>query len=141
VSSILSGARFRSNKAPGRGERGSGTAEIVVVLPVLMLLITVGLQFALWALASGAASDSAAQGGAVLRADGGTATAARTAVLAEFHMLASGLIVQPEVSVGALPDNFASLSVSGSVPSLLPGEHLIVSAASVGPDQQFRASG
>ncbi|MGA2805941.1 MAG: TadE family protein [Acidimicrobiales bacterium] len=141
MSSILPGACDRSRKAPGGDERGSSTAEIVVILPVLMLLITVGLQFALWALASSATSDSVAQGGAALRADGGTATAARAVALQELQVLASGLVVQPAVSVGTLPDSFASLSASGSVPSLLPGEHLIVSAESIGPDQQFRASG
>jgi hypothetical protein len=131
----------RSSKAPGGSECGSSTAEIVVILPVLMLLITVGLQFALWALASGALTDSVAQGGAALRADGGTPTAARTAALQELQVLAGGLVVQPAVAVGTLPNSFASLSASGSVPSLLPGQHLIVSAESIGPDQQFRASG
>ena len=131
----------RSSKAPGGSECGSSTAEIVVILPVLMLLITVGLQFALWALASSAMSDSVAQGGAGLRADGGSATGARVIALQELHTLASGLVERPVVSVGTLPDGIASLSASGSVPSLLPGEHLVVSAESTGPDQQFRASG
>ena len=54
------------------GDDGSGTPELVVVLPVLMLLVTVCLQFALWALASNALSDSVAQAGASLRAEGGT---------------------------------------------------------------------
>ncbi len=141
MSSMLPGACDRSSETPGGSERGSSTAEIVVILPVLMLLITVGLQFALWALASSALTDSVAQGGAALRADGGTPTAARTAALKELQVLVGGLVVQPEVAVGTLPNSFAALSASGSVPSLLPGEHLIVSAESIGPDQQFRASG
>jgi nitrogen fixation-related uncharacterized protein len=126
---------------PGQGDRGSSTPELVVILPVLLLLITVGLQFALWALASQALSDSVAQGGATLRADGGTLTAARTAVAQELHILAGDLVLRSTVSVQTLPNSVASLSVSGTVPSLLPDMSLTVSAESTGPEQRFRASG
>ena len=141
MSSGLPGAPHWGNAAPGRDDRGSSTAEIVVILPLLMLLLTVGLQFALWALASNALSDSVAQGGAALRADGGNATAARTAVSQELQALGGGLVLRPAVSVQALPDSFASLSASGALPSLIPGEHLTVSAWSTGPEQLFRADG
>lgn len=120
---------------------GSSTPEIVVILPVLMLLVTFGLQFALWALASQATSDAVVQGAAALRAESGTATAARAVVSRELDSLAFGLVLQPMVSVGSLPDGTASLSASGFVPSLIPGARLSVSATSAGPDQRFRATG
>jgi Flp pilus assembly protein TadG len=141
MSSGLRATPDGGSATPGRDDRGSSTVEIVVILPLLMLLLTVGLQFALWALASNALSDSVGQGGAALRADGGNATAARTTVSQELQALASGLVLRPTVSVQALPDSFASLSVSGALPSLIPGEHLTVSASSTGPEQQFRADG
>ena len=123
------------------GDDGAGTPELVGVLPVLMLLVTVCLQFALWALASNALSDSVAQAGASLRAEGGTSAGARDVALQEIGALASGLVLRPTVSTQNLPEGTASLSGSGAVPSLLPGERLTVSSESTGPDQQFRASG
>ena len=81
---------------------GSSTPEIVVILPVLMLLVTFGLQFALWALASQAISDAVVQGAAALRAESGTATAARAVVSRELDSLAFGLVLQPD-GLGRFP--------------------------------------
>ena len=131
----------RRRQALWWGDRGSSTPELVIILPVLLLLITIGLQFALWALASHALSDSVAQGGAALRAEGGTSTAARSVTLQEIQALASGLVLRPTVSVQFLSDGVASLTASGVVPSLLPDTSLAVSAESTGPEQLFRASG
>jgi hypothetical protein len=128
-------------KAPRRGDHGSTTPELVVILPLVMLLVTLGLQFGLWALASHALSDSVTQGGAALRADGGTSTLAQTVVQSELRELANGLVLRPVVSIQPLSGASASLFASGTVPSLIPGLHLTVSADSAGPDQQFRASG
>ena len=136
----MSASRDQSRRRR-RGERGSSTPELVVILPVLMLLITLGLQFAMWALASHVLSDSVAQGGASLRADGGTDSEARDVTLREIQALASGLVLTPTIVTQTSPDGIASLSATGSVPSLLPGEHLSVSAESTGPEQLFRASG
>jgi hypothetical protein len=113
----------------------------VIILPALLLLLTVGIQFALWALASHALSDSVAQGGATLRAADGTGAGARSVVLGELSALASGVVLRPTVTVQSLAGDVDSLSASGAVPCLLPGEHLSVSAQSTGPDQRFRASG
>jgi nitrogen fixation-related uncharacterized protein len=131
----------RPRQALGWGDVGSSTPELVVILPVLLLLVTVGLQFALWALASHALSDSVAQGGAALRAEDATSAAARTVTLQQLQALASDLVLRPSVSTQTLPDGIASLSASGTVPSLLPDMSLTVSAESTGPEQRFRASG
>ncbi|HLN07210.1 MAG TPA: hypothetical protein VK217_13090, partial [Acidimicrobiales bacterium] len=88
-----------------------------------------------------AVSDSVAEGGAALRAEGGTRLAARDVVLRELAALASGLVLHPNVSVESLGSGIGSLSATGAVPSLLPGVRLLVSATSAAPDQQFRASG
>jgi len=131
----------RRRQALWWGDRGSSTPELVIILPVLLLLITVGLQFALWALASHALSDSVAEGGAALRSEGGTSTAARASTLQELQDIASGLVLSPAVSTQTPSDGVASLYASGTVPSLLPGMSLTVSAESTGPEQRFWASG
>ena len=123
------------------GDGGSSTPELVVILPVLLLLITASLQLALWALASHALSDSVAEGGAALRSEGGTSTAARASTLQELQDIASGLVLSPAVSTQTPSDGVASLYASGTVPSLLPGMSLTVSAESTGPEQRFWASG
>ncbi len=140
----MSARRFESGKLTRvrrRSDGGSSTPEIVVILPVLMLLVAFGVQFALWALASQAVSDAAARGDAALRATDGAASTARAAVQTELNSLASGLVLRPIVSVSVLPDGGASLSVSGFVPSLIPDVRLGVSATSAGPEQRFRATG
>ena len=134
-------ASKQCRRAPEWGDDGSSTPELVVILPVLLLLITAGLQFALWALASHALSDSVAEGGAALRSEGGTSTAARTVTLQELQDIASGLVLGPAVSAQTPSDGIASLYASGTVPSLLPGMSLTVSAESTGPEQRFWASG
>ncbi|MGO9333604.1 MAG: TadE/TadG family type IV pilus assembly protein [Acidimicrobiales bacterium] len=141
MSSSRLGTSKRRARLPRWGDRGSSTPELVVILPLVLLLITLSMQCALWALASHALSDSVAEGGAALRANGGTSTAARTAVIRELQTLANGLVLRPTVSVQSLPDGVDSLSASGVLPSLLPGVGFTVSAQSAGPDQQFRASG
>jgi hypothetical protein len=105
-----------------------------------LLLIAAGFQFALWGLAAHALSDSVAQGGATLRAEGATSASARSVTLSEIKDIAGGLTLDPTVSV-TLDDGTASLVASASVPSLLTGIHIGVSAVSSGPAQQFRASG
>ncbi len=141
MSAASSEVRRVRHLCPTSSDRGSSTPEIVVILPVLMLLVTFGLQLALWALASHVIADVAGQGDAALRAEDGTAAAARSVVERELELLASGLVIHPIVSVSSLSDGVSSLSVSGLVPSLIPGVRLSVSATSSGPEQQFRAAG
>jgi len=123
-----------------RDERGSEAVEIVLILPALMLLIVVGLQLAMWGLAAHALSLGVAEGGAAARAVGSRSTAA-TVVTRDVGDIAGSLVGSLEVHVQALPDNFVSVSASGSVPSIVPGIHLRVAAVSAGPVQGFRASG
>jgi hypothetical protein len=154
-SSSVSGLGRRSrDRRPGRPGRprwprerrarcdsGSSVPELLLVLPAVVLMFTLALQVSLWALAAHALSDAVAQGGAALRAQGGSSAAARTAVERELASIAGGLVNSPSVSISAGPDGQMSLAANGSVPSLLPGFHLRVSATSVGPSEKFRAAG
>lgn len=125
---------------PGGAERGSSTPELVLVLPALMLAVTVAVQVVLWALAAHAVQASAATGGDVARGLGGTPAAATAAARAELASIAGGLVDSPAVAVQVLPGE-VSVVVRGTVPSIVPGLHLAVSATSVGPLERFRGSG
>jgi hypothetical protein len=143
------GAR-RPGLVPGTGatrdrsrfdDSGSETLEIVLILPVLMALIVLGLQLAMWGLAAHALSLGIAEGGAAARAHPGSDRAAETIVAGDAHAIAGSLVGGLKIDVRSLPDNFVVVSGSGEVPSIFPGLHLRVSADSAGPVQGFRAGG
>ncbi len=123
-----------------RDDRGSEVVEIVLIVPVLMLLLLLGLQLAVWGLAAHAVSLGVTEGGAVARQLSRTGSAIRT-VTADVHAVAGSLVNPLSVAVRPLPGGFVAVSASGVVPSVLPGVHLHVSALSVGPVQGFRATG
>jgi Flp pilus assembly protein TadG len=51
--------RMRWQARPWRGDRGAGAAEVVIAVPLLMLLILLIVQFAIWAHASSVAQATA----------------------------------------------------------------------------------
>lgn len=122
-------------------DAGSSSAELVLVIPALMLVIALVMQLILWALAAHAVQASAATAGDVARGLGGTSAGAVAAARAELASVAGGLVDSPQVVASAASGGVSVVVVSGTVPSLIPGVHLLVSATSVGPFAQFRGSG
>lgn len=135
-----SGSR-RPSGHPARGEGGAAIAELLFVLPAVLVLFGLGVQLALWALAAHALDDAVAAGGAAWRDRGGTAAQATTAVESELAAIAGRLVLRPKVTLRDLGYGEATISASGAVPSVLPGFVVTVSATSTGPVAQFRASG
>ncbi len=117
---------------------GSVAAETVLVLPALMLLMVVGMQFAVFGLASHAAALAAQEGGAVARAAGGGTAMGRRTALHDITEIAAGVLVRPRVTFVTGPDGEVELQLSARVPTLVPGLHLSVEATSTGPAQAFR---
>jgi hypothetical protein len=111
----------------------------VLILPALMAMVVALLQLALWALAAHALSLAVAEAGAAARS--GQTAVAPAIVRSDVGKIAAGAVGSLTVTVSALPDNFVSVSATGTVPTVLPGLSLHVSATSVGPVQTFRASG
>jgi hypothetical protein len=127
--------------AGGRPDGGSSAAELVLVLPALMLVVALVVQVILWGLASHAVQASAATAGDVARGVGGTPGAAVAAARSELASVAGGLVDSPDVVATSIAGGESVVVVSGTVPSLIPGVHLTVSATSIGPFDQFRGSG
>lgn len=140
-SGAVFGSPGRSRRAPGRGDDGSATPELVIVLPAMMLLLALSIQLAMFGLAAQALDDAVSFGGAVLRSQSGGSAAARTAVLAELRTIASGVTSDTRVSILAGPSGNLELSASASVTPVFPGLNLVVRSMSSGPSQSFRASG
>ena len=67
--------RRRAKRRRARGDRGAGSAEIVIAVPLLMLLILLVIQFAVWANAESIAHATAEEALAAARVQGGTAAA------------------------------------------------------------------
>lgn len=130
-----------SGRCRRRDERGSETAELVLVLPALMLAVALATQVVLWALAAHAVQAAAATAGDTARSLGGTPAAAVAAGRAELDQIAGGLVLSPAVAAAVTAGGDSVVVVSGAVPELFPGVHLHVSATSTGPLGQFRGSG
>jgi|GEM_PF-1104457 len=135
------GAGGASDPGGADDDLGSATAEIVVLLPTVMLLVLAVLQFALVGLASHALTLAVADAGATARAAGGSLSSAGEVVRHDLRALGGELVRQLNVSTAETADGTVTVSARGTVPALLPFLELPVAASSVGPLQEFRASG
>lgn len=122
-------------------ERGSATPELVIIFPLVMTLLLLAIQLALWSLASQAMTAAISAAGGVLRSQSGSLSQARSEARLELSLLASGLVIQAKIRVSALPSGQELIEGVGRVPSLLPGVTLYVGSTSIGSPQRFRASG
>jgi hypothetical protein len=114
--------------------------EAIVVIPALMLVLLVVIQFALWAHAAQVVQLAASDGDRAARMMGGGPTAGRAQ--AESLLSASAATVtSASVSVSILPTDQARVTVTGRAVAILPWMVLSVSATQTGPVQEFRPSG
>jgi hypothetical protein len=102
-----------------------------------MLLLSLIIQFALWAHAAQAVHTAASEGDRVALAQGGGTTAAINQ--AELVLRAAGSDLQSsKIVVTVLPGDQEQVSVTGQATSILFGLKLPVSSVEVGPVQEFR---
>jgi hypothetical protein len=123
-----------------RGDHGSGSVELVIILPLAMILLVLAVQAALWVHADQVVQLSAAQGEQVAQSFGGSLAAGRARALTTATVAGSD-VSRVSVSVALLPADIARVSVSGDAESILPGLRFPVSAVQSGPVQEFRTSG
>ena len=117
-------------------ERGAGTVELVIATPVLLLLILLIAQFALYMHAAHIAQSAASQALSAARVEGGSAAAGSAEAQRVLSQLGSGPLQGSSVDAqrGATQ---ASVRISGTVTSLLPFVTLTVHAEAVGPVEKF----
>jgi hypothetical protein len=121
------------------GDRGEGSLEVVLVMPVLILLITSVIQFALWSHATHVAVAAAQEGAEQARLDGATAEEGKAR--AEDFLTQAGLrlIVGPEVTA-TRDAQVATVVVRGRVTSVVPGLELPVRGRATGVVERFRSA-
>lgn len=117
-----------------RGERGLTSTELAVIMPVMIALILVPFQVALWWHAHQIVDAAARE--AVDAAQVATATTQDGERAAEWFLNATGNITDPEVTVTRTLD-MVSVEVTGQAPRLVPGFNWQVTAHATGPIERF----
>lgn len=119
-----------------RGDRGAVSTELVIATPLLMLLLLVIVQVALWSHATHIAQAAASQGLATARVQDGTAAAGVTSAQHLLDQLADGPLTNPTVNADRTPTT-ASVHIRGTATSLLPFLTLPVTADAAGPVERW----
>jgi hypothetical protein len=118
------------------GDRGSVSAELVIATPLLLLMLLVIVQFALWSHATHIAQAAASQGLAAARAQAGTAAAGSASAQQMLDQLARGPLTGTSISADRTVTS-ASIRISGTATSVIPFLSLPVHAEAVGPVERF----
>jgi len=137
----------RTPPGPGRaprrarawgGDRGAGSAELVIAVPLLMLLILLIVQFAVWAHASSVAQATAEEALAAARVQGGTAAAGQQRAQQVISQIGGTVLISPRVSVTRTATT-VTVTVTATAQEVLPvpGLSLPVSITVTGPAERF----
>ena len=130
------GHAHASRPSPRRaaGELGTGTVEMVLVAPVLIMAVFTIVQFGVYLHAAHVAEAAAhrglraAQGEYATAADGHSATTA--------FLDSTGGIVAPQVSASR-GGSTATVTVTGAAPMVVPALDLQISSTAVGAVERF----
>ncbi|PZR80191.1 MAG: pilus assembly protein TadE [Candidatus Aeolococcus gillhamiae] len=122
-----------------RRQRGAVSAQLVIAMPVLMLLITASVQFAVYEHAVNVAVDAAQRGLQGARIQGGSDTAGQMAALSDAAQLGGGILVSPTVTVTRI-GNSIRVQVQGNAEAVMPGITLQVVGVAAGPVEQFSSA-
>lgn len=115
-------------------EEGLTSTELAVVMPVLIALVLVPFQIALWWHARQVADGAARE--ALDAAQVVTATADDGIRAADWFLDAAGNITGPQVTVTRTAET-VTVEVTGRAPRLLPGMDWQVAARAEGPIERF----
>lgn len=122
-----------------RGDSGAATVELVVATPLLLLMLMVIVQFALWSHAEHVAQAAASQALAAARVDGGTTAAGAGQARRLLADLAGGPLENPDVDV-ARSATAVTVRISGTATAVVPFLKLPVRAEAAGPVEAFRGA-
>jgi len=120
------------------GDRGALTLSYVAVMPFVFLFIVVVIQASFWFLARDAALAAARQGADAARAMDAPRAAGPAAALAFARQAGRGYLVDPVASATGSTGLTVSITVSGHVPSFVPGLVVHVAETVQAPAEEFR---
>ena len=124
-------------KARVRSERGaSSVAEMVLVAPALLFALMLIVQFGLMFHARNVAENAAQEGAAAARSFDGTEVAAKDTTNEYLRALGTQTLKDRSVTVDRSPET-ATVTVTGTVISVVPGLHLHVEESASGPVERY----
>ncbi len=139
---LAAGASWDPRDPGPRRMRGEeGLAAFVVCIPAFFLAVLLAIQFALWSHASHLARAAAEQGASTAAAYGSTPAAGTAAAYQFIATAGPSSLTTPQVTTTTGTGNTVEVTITGRAQALIPWLSLGVSATSVEPVQQFRASG
>jgi hypothetical protein len=127
------GAATRFARRHGRAaERAIATIEMAILTPVMLLLVTVSTQAALWQEADHVALAAAESGVAAGAEVGGSSAGATGQAMSAASQMGSGVLISPGVTVSE-SGGLVTVSVTGQAEQLVPGIPVSVSASASAP--------
>jgi Flp pilus assembly protein TadG len=124
-----------------RSEQGALTLGYVVVVPVFLAAIMVIVQASVWYLARETAIAAARQGADVARTAHPPPGQGTAAAIIFARQAAPGFLLWPSASAAGSSAQTVRITVSGRVPSLVPGMTITVREVVTAPVEQFAAAG
>lgn len=121
------------------GDRGALILSYVAVLPFVFLFLMVVIQAAFWYLARDAALAAARQGADAARVLNAPRSAGPAAALAFARAAGAAYLQDPRATTTGSSGSTVSITVSGHVPSFVPGLVVNVSETAQAPAEVFRA--
>ncbi len=122
--------------APAGRQTGAVTAELVVATPLLLLLVLLVVQFALWQHGLHVATAAAEEGARAARLEGGTAAAGAARTREFLATLGPNLVVGPRVTVQR-SQTTARVEIHATAERLVPWLSLPIHAVAEGPVEAF----
>lgn len=123
---------------PRGDDRGALTLSYVAVLPLVFLFLMVITQAAFWFLARSAALAAARQGADAARTLNAPLSAGPAAALGFARAAGLGYLQDPRATASGSTSTTVSITVTGRVPSFVPGLVVSVSETAQAPAEQFQ---
>jgi TadE-like protein len=127
-----------AGQRPSPADDGALSLSYAVILPVALLFIMIVVQASFWFLAREAALAAARQGADAARALGSGPAAGRAAALDFARHSGSGYLLDPAASMSGSTASTVSVTVTGHVPTFVPGLVVDVSETAQAPVEEFR---
>jgi Flp pilus assembly protein TadG len=129
--------RVRLGRPGADPEAGSLSLSYVIIVPVFLLALTIIAQSAMWFLARSAALAAARQGVDAARIQPVSTNAGVAAADSFANRAAHGYLIGPQASADGSSAVTIVITVTGHVPSLVPGLPIRVTQVAEGPVERF----
>lgn len=120
-----------------RGDSGSASTELVIVMPLLLLLVLASVHVGLWFHARHLVNAAAQEGARAARASGATDSDGYDRAQQILGDPGSNSVTSPAIVV-TRSGSSVTVSVTGQAPPVIPGLAMSVSASSTSPIEEFK---